>query len=141
MTQTGESSTMKHSILLGLTVSALAPMISLPESSHAQVRIRDLQQTIPGITVSGKVTNVVGNSFVLDDGSGQIIVDAGPRWWQPINVAMGEQLTVRGEVEPSGEFDAFSITRSNGSVINIRPAEGPPPWAGGRGRGRPRSPR
>jgi hypothetical protein len=46
---------------------------------------------------------------------------------------------VTGEVDRDGEFDAYQITRANGAVIEIRPADGPPPWAGGRGRNRPDS--
>nr|MCU0537157.1 hypothetical protein [Hydrococcus sp. Prado102] len=56
-----------------------------------------------------------------------------------IDLEPGEQVTVTGEVsKKNNEFDAFSITRSNGSTINIRPADGPPPWAGGPNRGRDR---
>ncbi len=130
---------MKQSILLGLALATAVPLIQPSDLAHAQIKIRDLQQIAPGISVSGRVTSVVGNSFVLDDGSGQLIVDAGPRWWQPIDLTVGEQLTVTGKVGRSGELDAFSITRSNGSVINIRPAAGPPPWAGGPNRRGPRS--
>ncbi len=122
---------MKQFILLGLALATTAPLIQPSDLAHAQIKIRDLQQIAPGISVSGRVTSVVGNSFVLDDGSGQVIVDAGPRWWQLIDLTVGEQLTVTGKVGRSGELDAFSITRSNGSVINIRPPAGPPSWAGG----------
>jgi hypothetical protein len=69
----------------------------------------------------------------LDDGTGLIIVDAGPRWYHQLNFTPGERVTVVGEYD-EGELDAFRITRSNGEVISIRPAGGPPPWAGGRGR-------
>ncbi|NJP08372.1 MAG: DNA-binding protein [Leptolyngbyaceae cyanobacterium RU_5_1] len=129
---------MRQPILLALTLTAVAPVIYLSNAAYAQTRIRDLQSIARGVTVSGNVTQVVGNSFVLDDGSGQLVVDAGPRWRQPITLTPGERVTVRGEVGRSGEFDAFSITRSNGTVINIRPAEGPPPWAGGPHRRRDR---
>lgn len=122
---------MKHLTLLTVALTLIAPVPYLSNSVAAQTRIRDLQSISPGVTVSGTVAQVVGNSFVLEDSSGQLIVDAGPRWWQPITLTLGERVTVRGEIGRSGEFDAFSITRSNGSVINIRPAEGPPPWAGG----------
>lgn len=134
---------MRQAILLGLTLATatITPITALSNNAIAQTRIRDLQQTGPGITVSGRVAQIVGNDFLLDDGTGQIIVDAGPRWWQPINLTLGERVTVRGEMERSGEFDAFSITRANGSVITIRPAEGPPPWAGGPQRRSPRSDR
>lgn len=44
--------------------------------------------------------------------------------------------SLRGELGRKGELDAFSITRTDGSVIDIRPGEGPPPWAGGSNRAR-----
>lgn len=95
----------------------------------AQTPIRELQRS-PGITISGVITSVVGNDFVLDDGTGEIIVDAGPRWYHQLNLQEGEQVTVLGEYG-NDEFDAFRITRSSGEVIQIREASGPPPWAGG----------
>ena len=76
---------------------------------------------------------MVGNEFILDDGTGQIIVDAGPRWYHQLSFTIGERVTVVGEYD-DGELDAFTITRSNGQVIRIRQAGGPPPWSGGRGR-------
>jgi uncharacterized protein YdeI (BOF family) len=104
-----------------------------------QTRIQDLRRT-NDLVITGQVVSIVGNNFTLDDGSGQIIVDAGPRWYREINLNQGEQVTVVGELsDRSDEFDAFSIQRADGSVIEIRPAEGPPPWAGGsRGKGQQR---
>jgi hypothetical protein len=93
------------------------------------VPIQSLQQQ-DGITISGTVGSVVGNNFTLSDGSGEIIVDAGPRWYQEINVTPGEELTVVEEYD-NGEFDAYRITRANGEVIVIRNGPGRPPWAGG----------
>lgn len=122
----------KH-FFIGLTMAASISAAAVP--ALAQTRIGDLQQRPAGTTISGRVSSVVGNNFMIEDGSGEIIVDAGPRWWQQINVSPGEQVTVVGELG-SGEFDAYSITRANGSVIQIRPAEGPPPWAGGPNRNR-----
>jgi hypothetical protein len=123
-------------LTIATAISALVTPIGLGTiyefPAQAKTQIRDLQRS-RGTTLSGKVISVVGNNFILDDGTGQIIVDAGPRWWQEINVSLGEQLTVVGESDRT-EFDAFSIIRSDGSVINIRPTEGPPPWAGGRNR-------
>ncbi|MBW4621460.1 MAG: OB-fold nucleic acid binding domain-containing protein [Cyanosarcina radialis HA8281-LM2] len=102
-----------------------------PPVQPQPTRIGDLRRT-NGIAISGRVLSVVGNNFTLDDGSGQIIVDAGPRWYREVNLDSGEEVTVIGKLsEKSGEFDAFSIQRANGSTIEIRPAAGPPPWAGG----------
>ncbi|KOR36981.1 MULTISPECIES: OB-fold nucleic acid binding domain-containing protein [Planktothricoides] len=96
----------------------------------AQIPIRDLQRN-QGLTISGVIRSVVGNEFILDDGTGQVIVDAGPLWYHQLNFREGERVMVVGEYE-GYDFDAFTITREDGEILQIRPAEGPPPWAGGR---------
>ncbi|AFY89908.1 NirD/YgiW/YdeI family stress tolerance protein [Chroococcidiopsis thermalis] len=127
---------MKHGAFLSLALTAVMGAIAIPmlpsfAQAQSRTRIGDLQQRARGTVISGEVVSVVGNDFTLRDGSGEIIVDAGPRWWREINLKPGEEVSVRGEIgKKSGEFDAFSITRANGSTIEIRPAEGPPPWAG-----------
>ncbi|PSN10530.1 DNA-binding protein [filamentous cyanobacterium CCT1] len=109
--------------LLTLGLSAMLPALA------QTVPIQSLRQQ-NGITISGTVGSVVGNNFTLGDGTGEIIVDAGPRWYQAITVTPGEQLTVVGEYD-NDEFDAYSITRASGEVITIRDGSGRPPWAGG----------
>jgi len=110
----------------------MALLVTAIPEAIAQIRIRDLQRN-SGTTVSGIVRRIVGNEFILDDGTGQIIVDAGPRWYRQINLSEGERVTVVGEYDDY-DFDAYRITRSNGQIIQIRNPEGPPPWAGDRGR-------
>ena len=105
--------------------------IGLIPAADAQVAISELKKK-SGSTVSGVVRSVVGNKFTLDDGTGQLVVEAGPRWYQPVNLTEGERITVVGEYDDE-DFDAFSITRASGEVIQIRPSDGPPPWEGGRG--------
>lgn len=137
---------MKQQTFLSLALTAVLGAIAtpaIPAFAQAQnnTRIGDLQQRARGTTISGKVVSVFGNDFTLSDGSGEIIVDAGPRWWREINLKPGEQVSVIGEVsKKSGEFDAFSITRANGSTIEIRPADGPPPWSGKARKERPPAP-
>lgn len=123
---------MMRKVALSLTLTAVISLLTLPASVEAQTRIRDLHGS-SSPTISGRVINIMGNSFTLEDGTGQIVVNAGPRWWREVKVSVGEQLTISGEFE-QGEFDAFSITRADGDVINVRSAEGPPPWEGGRAR-------
>lgn len=99
--------------------------------AQAQIQIRDLQRQ-PGTSIAGEIRSVVGNQFILADGTGQIIVDAGPRWYQQLDLSAGERVTVNGEYDDNAEeFEAYSITRNNGVVIQIRPPGGLPPWAGG----------
>jgi uncharacterized protein YdeI (BOF family) len=116
----------KLAILFALVSATTASTGSVAE---AQVSIRDLQRN-PGVSVSGEIRSVVGNEFILDDGTGQIIVDAGPHWYHQLNLSSGERVTVVGEYDDE-DFDAHKITRQNGKVIQIREAGGPPPWAGG----------
>ncbi len=117
---------MKAFILAGLFYSTALLGAS---AVSAQIPIQDLQRNL-GVTVSGVIRSVVGNDFILDDGTGQIIVNAGPRWYHQLNFTPGERVTVVGKYD-GGELDAFTVTKSNGEVIQVRPAGGPPPWAGG----------
>lgn len=114
-----------------LTLAAIAiPTFPVLVEAQTRTRIGELQQRARGTTISGKVVSVVGNDFTLNDGTGQIIVDAGPTWWRQIDIKPGEEVTVTGEIsKKSGKFDAFAIDRANSSRIEIRPVEGPPPWA------------
>ncbi|MEH2210746.1 DNA-binding protein [Nostoc sp.] len=69
-------------------------------------------------TISGQVTKLLDDEFILNDGKGQIIVDAEPQLGQPINLSVGEQVTVVGNYD-NNEFNALSITRANGETIQI----------------------
>jgi hypothetical protein len=120
----------KQQLFVAVTVLATGATLVIPDLVGAQTSIEELQQRSNGTTVSGEITSVVGNNFVLNDGTGEIIVDAGPRWWQEIDLSPGEEVTVTGELGKGGEINAYSITRGDGSTMEIRPAEGPSPWAG-----------
>jgi hypothetical protein len=87
------------------------------------------------VSITGTVTSVDGNDFVVSDGT-EIAVEAGPTWYQAIDVAVGDNVTVTGEVDTGKDgtktavIEAFSITL-DGSVITVREGPGKPPWAGG----------
>lgn len=118
--------------LIGLALAVSISALSLPFSVQAQqtTSIGKLQPPDNTTTIQGTIESVVGNNFTLSDGTGEVIVDAGPRWWKEVNVSPGEKVTVVGKMG-KGEFDAYSITKADGTKIEIRPAtDGPPPWAG-----------
>ncbi|NJL83949.1 MAG: DNA-binding protein [Chloroflexaceae bacterium] len=99
----------------------------------ANSTIRDLKTT-QGLTITGRVIGfgeADENEFIVSDGTANLVVDAGPRWWKSIDLSLGETISVTGELDKE-EFDAFTIRRQNGEVINVRPAQGAPPWAGRR---------
>lgn len=121
---------MKLQFKLATAFSLLLTSLIIPlKPSVAQVPIGEIQRT-QGLTISGVVTATFGNKFVIEDGTGQILVSSGPPWYHQIRMNQGERVTVVGEYDDN-EFDAFSITRQDGTVLNIRPVSGPPPWAGG----------
>lgn len=65
----------------------------------------------------GRVNRVDGNRIVLDRAQGQMILNAANR----IDLVPNEPITVTGNIHPnSNELNVFSITRSNGSVIEFR---------------------
>lgn len=91
------------------------------------------------VTLTGTITQAVeGNEYTLDDGTGTITIDCGPAWYAGIGLASGTTVTVTGKVDlgkPGGtatapEVDVQTID-NGGQITEVRPAEGPPPWAGG----------
>jgi hypothetical protein len=96
--------------------------------ARAEAPIADLR-SVDGIRIAREVTHAFGNAFVLEDETGSVLVETGPEWFAERTFAVGERLVVTGEMD-GGEFDAFTVTRADGSVDRIRPAAGPPPWAG-----------
>lgn len=107
--------------------SALAVLLSTAVAV-AQTPIGSLAST-DAVTIAGEVAQVFGNTFVLRDGTGEVLVETGPRWFRAYDFVPGERLTVVGELDDD-DFDARRFTRADGAVTVIRPDRGPPPWAG-----------
>lgn len=112
------------------------PAPGAPPAPEAQARPAPAATPIgslssEGVTIRGEVTDVFGNRFVVEDGTGRVLVETGPAWHSRVEVAPGETVTVTGEPGRDGGFDAFTIEREGGERIVVRGPEGPPPWAGG----------
>jgi hypothetical protein len=113
-----------RTIMLGAALTAL-----IAGTAAAQTPIGDLSPR-GGVTIRGEITDVFGNKFVVQDGSGRTLVESGPAWRQRLPLEAGETVTVTGRPGASG-FDAFTIVRENGERIEIRGADAPPPRMGG----------
>jgi uncharacterized protein YdeI (BOF family) len=98
------------------------------------------------VTIAGSVGALVDeNEFLLDDGTGQIVVDPGPPWYRQIRIPRGTPVTVTGQIDQMGppgnrrgvDLDACRIVTPT-ETIEIRDCafDGPPPWAGGPNRDR-----
>lgn len=113
-----------------LATSVLVTSLTAAAIAYGQTPIGQLN-TAQGVTISGTVADIFGNKFVIEDASGKMLVENGPEWFRKIEVTRGEKLTVIGRPD-GGSFEAFAIVRADGTRIEVRPARGPAPWAGGK---------
>ncbi|MDB9517836.1 DNA-binding protein [Roseofilum reptotaenium CS-1145] len=115
---------MKLTTLGTLIAAILALPISLTVSGVTQAQntsISNLNRE-ENTTISGTIIGwgeADENEFILQDSTGTIVVDAGPRSSQDLNLNIGDEITVAGEFD-DGEFDAFSLTYADGTVVDIR---------------------
>ncbi|PWE54736.1 hypothetical protein DEM27_19685 [Metarhizobium album] len=77
------------------------------------------------VTVKGKVAEVFGNKFIVQDDSGRALVETGPAGDSGKLVALNEPVSVQGRFE-HGFLHATYIIRQDGSVEALGPAGGPP---------------
>lgn len=111
------------------TALMVAGAIAVPTIAQAQTQRTDIfnltsrrtelaQQS--NLTISGRVAQIEGNEFGLSDLTGQIVVRVGNDFRQrPANLAVGQQITVVGQVGQDRKFIANRITLPNGNVINV----------------------
>ncbi|WAJ27823.1 hypothetical protein [Antarcticirhabdus aurantiaca] len=76
------------------------------------------------VELQGRVAEIFGNKFVLEDATGRALVETGRRGEGGQLVAAGETVTVQGRFE-KGSLRAGSLQRADGAVEELRPA--PPP--------------
>jgi uncharacterized protein YdeI (BOF family) len=68
------------------------------------------------VTIRGTVLGVREDEFLLQDATGQVLVDA-VRGRGRINLIPGEQVTVIGDLDDPVDFDALRIFRADGSEV------------------------
>ncbi len=91
--------------------------------------ISKLQDGNPA-AVKGTVTEIFGNKFILDDGSGRALVDLGPRGENADAVVKGETVTVQGMFD-RGIVRAQIVSHADGRAQAFGPPPPPPPHPGG----------
>lgn len=99
----------------GLTVATLAA-VAAPVLS--QSTIQDLRSNST-VTLSGEVVQLTDDDdFLLDDGTGQIEVEAETAAIQASNLAVGTSVTVTGYYDED-EFEALTLTPAGGETITV----------------------
>lgn len=78
------------------------------------------------VAVKGSVAEIYGNKFILEDDSGRMLVDLGPRGDDRAVVTMGEQVSVQGRFD-RGFVAAHVLSRADGRSEAFGPPPPPPP--------------
>jgi len=100
--------------------------------------IARLSGTSGVVTVKGRVVEIFGDRFVLQDATGRTMIDAGRNG---DGVTAGATMTVQGRYD-NGQLRASYLVDPNGRIVAAGPAGGPPPHGPGgpRGPGGPGAP-
>ncbi|MGR9190749.1 hypothetical protein [Rhizobium leguminosarum] len=77
------------------------------------------------ITIKGKVAEIYGNKFVLQDDSGRALVETGRAGEGGALVIPDEAVTVQGRFD-DGFVHANYLVRQDGRTEALRPPKGPP---------------
>ncbi|WP_404713079.1 hypothetical protein [Sphingomonas sp. MMS24-J13] len=86
------------------------------------VAIRALTSDGDVVTTKGRVAEVFGNKFVLDDGAGRALVDTGPAGESGSLAPVGAPLTVQGRFD-RGILHAHFLVDAGGKVTALGGAE------------------
>jgi uncharacterized protein YdeI (BOF family) len=100
----------------GMTVATLA-VVAAPVLSQSST-IQDLRSNNT-VTLSGEVVRLTDDEeFLLDDGTGQIEVEAETAAIRESNLAVGTSVTVTGYYDED-EFEALTLTPAGGETITV----------------------
>lgn len=78
------------------------------------------------VAVKGSVAEIYGNKLILEDDSGRMLVDLGPRGDDRAVVTKGEQVSVQGRFD-RGFVAAQVLARADGRSEAFGPPPSPPP--------------
>ena len=105
-----------------VVMSQTRPSVSMAPATP--VAIRSLSST--GIvTVRGRVAEMYGNKFVMEDSTGRALIDTGREGDDRQLVTTGEPVTVQGRFERGFIHAAFLVGPDN-KVLALEPLAGPP---------------
>ena len=82
------------------------------------------------ITVKGKVAEVYGSRFIMQDGSGRMLIDAGPD--NSGQLSPGNALMVQGRYD-NGQLHASYLVDPQGHITDVGAPPGPPHGPGREG--------
>lgn len=109
-------------MVFGLVAGAAATMLAAPRDSVMLMQPTSIAALLPysAVAVKGKVAEIFGNKFVIDDGSGRALVETGRRGEGGKLVAAGETLTVQGHFD-DGFIHGEMLVHADGHAESLRP--------------------
>ncbi|MBE9160594.1 NirD/YgiW/YdeI family stress tolerance protein [Nodosilinea sp. LEGE 06152] len=104
-------------VLIGAGIAAVT-LTALAVPGMSQSTIQDLRSANT-VTLSGQVVRLTDDDdFLLNDGTGQIEVEAETAAIQESNLAVGTTVTVTGYYDED-EFEALTLTPAGGETTTI----------------------
>lgn len=102
-----------------MTGSGIAALViaAISAPSIAQSTVQELRSANT-VSLSGEVVRVIGDDFVLNDGTGQILVEAETYAIRDAAISAGSEVIVTGTYDED-EFNAVTITPANGETIYV----------------------
>lgn len=124
-------------LVLGAVAGAGAMTYTRPSIEMAPAiptAIAKVPQTAGLVTVKGKIAEVYGDRFILQDGSGRLLIDAGPD--ASGKLQQGNALMAQGRYD-NGQLHASYLVDPQGGITDVG---GPPHAPHGPGHGGPPPP-
>ncbi|MBN9219329.1 MAG: hypothetical protein J0I79_15375 [Mesorhizobium sp.] len=109
-------------IAVGLVAGAGATILSVPRERVVLMQPTAITKLASDsdVAVKGKVVEIYGNKFVVDDGSGRALVETGRAGEGGQLVAAGETLTVQGHFD-NGFIHGELLMHADGKAESLRP--------------------
>ena len=97
-----------------VAMKAGTPAVTMAPATPVAIRTLDADDRI--VTVRGRIAEVYGRHFILADGSGRALVDAGRD--RKAAVAVGQPMTVQGRFD-DGSLHAAFLVGADGKVEQV----------------------
>ncbi|WP_146767986.1 hypothetical protein [Mesorhizobium atlanticum] len=109
-------------VALGLVAGAGAALLAAPPSDIVLIQPATISSLAPysEVSVKGKVAEVFGNKFIIEDNTGRALVETGPRGDDGKLVVVGETLTVQGHFD-DGFIRGDLLMHANGEADSLKP--------------------
>jgi hypothetical protein len=69
--------------------------------------------------VTGTVTDVFGQRYVVDDGGKKSLVDIGPKGRELVTISSGDKVSIEGQLTDAGEVQALKVVVADKPAVEL----------------------